>query len=72
MSKMMDSVNDLKKAFSRGARDVKRAVGIEDDPDVALYNRMTPEHLEKLREHYGLDNTVEYIQDMEYRKATKR
>ena len=72
MSKMLDSVNDLKKAFTRGAQDVKQAVGIEDDPDVALYNRMTPEHLKKMREQYGLDNVVEYIQDMEYRKATKR
>jgi hypothetical protein len=72
MSKMLDSVNDLKQAFTRGAQDVKRAVGIEDDPDVALYNRMTPEHLKKMREQYGLDNVVEYIQDMEYRKATKR
>lgn len=72
MSKMMDSVNDLKDAFSRGAQDVKRAVGIEDDPDVALYDRLTPEHLEKMRAHYGLDNTVEYIKDMAFRKATKR
>ena len=72
MSKMMDSVNDLKKAFVRGAQDVKKAVGIEDDPDVALYDKMTPEHLEKMRKHDGLDNTIEYIKDMSFRKATKR
>lgn len=72
MGKMMKSVNDLRDMILLGARDVKQAVGIEDDPDVALYDKLTPEQLEKMRENYGLENTIDYIKDMAFRKATKR
>ena len=71
MRTLMDATDELKQAFRTAASDIKDAVGMEKDPDVALYDRMTERDIARMADAYGLDNTIDYIQDMAFRKATR-
>lgn len=52
-------------------RSMKRA-GIETDPAILLYNKLTKDDLSDLADIYGKDDVMDYVRTMESKRLFRR
>jgi hypothetical protein len=69
------SDNIMKKVINRAQKATDKAVersmnlaGTTSDPDVLFYNSIKPEEFDAIASRFGVNETMEYIQDMESRR----
>lgn len=54
----------LKTAFGQSAK----RFGLTRDPDLSLYNRLTPDDFKAMSRDFGETNVLQYIQEMEKKR----
>ena len=62
----------MRKATNMGFRNVQRAVGVDTDLDLRIYNGLTTDAFPDLMQNFGEDATVTYIEEMEKRRLGMR
>jgi len=62
----------MRKATSDGFRNVQRAVGVDTDIDLRLYNGLSTDAFPDIMMTFGEDATVTYIEEMEKRRLGMR
>ena len=62
----------MRKATNMGFRNVQRAVGVDTDIDLRIYNGLTTDAFPDLMQNFGEDATVTYIEEMEKRRLRMR
>jgi len=64
---MRNEVQQMTKAFREGAQTLRRTLGIQTDPNLSAYTKLTPEIFDDMAKQYGLDATIDYVKSMEER-----
>jgi len=64
---MEDIVGRVKNSFDAAAQNVQKAVGVETDADLRNYRRLQQNDFVDIAKRFGLEGTVEYIEEMERR-----
>lgn len=60
--------NAARTVFDRVAKSANREV----DPDLMIYEELKPEDFDEIMKTYGVENTVDYVKSMEYKRLTKK
>lgn len=68
MNAMKIMLNRMQKATSKALGGSQRLNTPEVDPDIRMYNKLTPQHFHDLRSRFGDHAVTEYIKSMELRK----
>lgn len=71
-SRIREVIERNKGAARRALDQTFRAMGHSTDPDVRLYNRLTPQDFEQIAAQQGEDGLLEYITEMERRRLESR
>ena len=66
------NVDRMRKATNDGFRNVQRAVGVDTDLDLRIYNGLSTDAFPDLMKNFGEDATVTYIEEMEKRRLGMR
>lgn len=64
---MKDEVAQMTKAFREGAQTLRGTLGIQTDPELAAYTKLTPDMFNDMAKQYGPNAVIDYIKDMEQR-----
>ena len=62
---MKTEIQKMTKAFREGAQELRKALGVETDPDLAVYTKLTPEIFNDMAKKYGPNAVIDYIKEME-------
>ena len=62
------SFDRLQKAFGDGIDRLEDSLSIEKDPELRNYNLLEPQDFEVIVENFGVEDTLNYIQEMESRR----
>lgn len=66
-----ERIAHLKAIFSKSMSSQRsKVLGKPADPDVELYEKMTPRHFDRIREQYGLEGLLRYIRHVEHKRLT--
>lgn len=68
MKTYIDALTNAKAAYIKAINQMQPLVGQHPDPNVRIYNRLQPAHLDEMIHQYGLDAVGQYVTDMEARK----
>ena len=68
---MKFSFDRMANAVGRGIEQMKRSYGIEPDPDVRAYNALQPDDFDAIAREFGMEQTSQYIEDMERRRIKR-
>ncbi len=61
----------LSGVFKEAGKNALTRVGVETDPLVAQYRKLTPIHFAEAAARHGVTPTIDFIQDMETRIANR-
>lgn len=67
-SMLSEAVAQAKLAAREAARQARTVLGQSNDPDLMVYNRMTPEKFERIRQEQGEAGLLDYIDAMERKR----
>lgn len=68
----MKNIIEKPRNAAKGAYNMwHRALGVESDSDIDLYKSLSQDDFDRISEKYGIENTVEYIREMESRMNKK-
>lgn len=65
------SFDRLVRATGNGVDRLVKSYGVEPDPDMRAYNALKPEDFDVLAGEFGMDETAQYIEDMERRRMKR-
>jgi hypothetical protein len=68
MKTLSDAFTQLRVASKAALNSTAEISGQPNDPDLMLYNQLTPDTLNELSSTYGVDQMMEYVRTMEARK----
>lgn len=72
MKTLDQRVEHLKGIYSRSAdRLVGKLSGKTSDPDIQLYEKMTPRAFDMIREKYGVEGLTRYIRHIEHKRLAE-
>lgn len=61
-------MNTLTHAASGGFDRISSALGGSKDPELAMYEKLTPDHFRAIVKEYGITQASEYINHMEFKR----
>lgn len=70
MKTLAEQAQVYREAARAGVRTIREVLGRPADPDVELYERLTPQHFEAMVREYGIDDVTRYVQHMEHARLT--
>jgi kynureninase len=62
------SVSQLHNATDKAFKGVHGIIGDSRNPNVRLYESLTPEHFKRFTDMYGEESVMNYIKQMEYER----
>jgi hypothetical protein len=65
---LSEAVEQARLAAREAAKQARTVLGATNDPDLMLYNKMTPEKFEQIKAEYGPDALMDYIDTMERKR----
>lgn len=66
---MGNMFDDMANAYKAAFGDMRKAIGMhQPDPDLTIYEQLTPEHFDQIRKEKGLGGLLTYIRRMEARR----
>lgn len=68
----MDIVERMRKATNDGFLNVQRAVGVDTDLDLRIYNGLSTDAFPDIINNFGVEATVTYVEEMEKRRLGLR
>ena len=60
--------SSMSKGVQSATKMMQKAVGADTDPDVGVYNQLTPDDFDKIRQQFGDEKTIDWIKRMEVRR----
>ena len=69
MNHIQDALGEVKAAFQKAATNQRSMVGIPNDAELSLYEKMNTGDFKTLEMTFGLTDTAEWIKRMEAKRA---
>jgi hypothetical protein len=66
------SIDRMRKATNDGMRNMQRAMGVDTDLDLRVYNGLSTDAFSEIAKNFGGEATVTYIEEMEKRRLGMR
>lgn len=65
------SFDSIKDAFGKGLENVTKAYGVETDPQLRNYNSLQQDDFQAIAKRFGMEETAQYIEEMERRRLKR-
>ena len=65
LSKVVDMTN---RGVNSAVNMVQKVAGVDSDPDLKVYNQLTPDDFKAIEKEFGRDATIQYVKQMEIRR----
>jgi hypothetical protein len=66
------NMDRMRQAANKGAVNVQRAMGVDTDIDLRIYNGLSTDAFSEIAQNFGDEATVTYIEEMEKRRLGMR